>query len=313
MAPARAQFATALRRFAPAASLPILLSGAIAPALAQEQAPDPAATAPATTEATPAPAPVADDKFFVFTDNSISYLPFGSGFRVDPSQQSTVSLEHAHASKIGDLFMFVDFTDFHDTPGGSQSSTWYGEFGPRLSLGKLTGKDFSHTFFKRSMFEIKDLLIAAQYERGEDPDVAEAVLLGIGLDLDVREAGILGGLGKFNYVQLNFYARSELTEGVRNGFHDAQITMVASRPFEIGQQKFLIDGYFDWVLGIGEEDWSYHINPQITWDAGNAFGHPGHLYVGAEIDWWWNKYQIPNSPGFDTNQQALSMLLKYHF
>jgi nucleoside-specific outer membrane channel protein Tsx len=152
-----------------------------------------------------------------------------------------------------------------------------------------------------------------QYERGEDPDVAEAFLLGVGFDLDVREAGILGGLGKFNYVQLNFYGRAEMTKGTDSGFQDMQVTMVASYPFQIGRAQFLLDGYFDWVVGFGSEDWSYHLNPQLTMDVGAFWNHPKKLYAGIEVDFWWQKYQIPDSSLFDTDQAAVSLLMKYHF
>ena len=165
---------------------------------------------------------------------------------------------------------------------------------------------------KRSLFEIKDVLIATQYERGEDPDVAEAALVGIGFDLDVREAGILGN-AKFNYLQLNLYARAELTEGVETGFEDMQVTAVGSYPFDIGRASFLIDGYFDWVLGLGSEGWNFHFNPQVKLDVGKFWEAPKKFYMGVEIDWWLNKYQIPNSPFFDTNQQAISLMAKYHF
>lgn len=253
-----------------------------------------------------------EPSFFFWTDTSVSLLPYGQGFEVDPDEQSTFTLEHAHESKIGDFFGFVDFNKFHGSSSGDDT-TWYGEIGPRLSFGKMLGKDLSHTFFEKSLFEFKDVLLAMQYERGDDADVAEAFLLGLGFDLDVREAGILGGLGKFNYVQLNLYGRAELTEGARDGFHDMQVTMVASYPFKVGNTDWLLDGYFDWVTGIGsEEDWSYHLNPQLTMDLGAKWGRPKKLYFGVEIDLWWNKYQIPNSSGFDTNQQAVSLLLKYH-
>jgi hypothetical protein len=33
----------------------------------------------------------------------------------------------------------------------------------------------------------------------------------------------------------------------------------------------------------------------------------------VELDFWWNKYQIPNTASFDTDQQAFSLLLKCHF
>ena len=252
-----------------------------------------------------------DPGFFFWTDTSISLLPYGGGFEVDPPDQSTFTIEHAHESKIGDLFMFVDFTHFHNTDG--DDTTWYGEIGPRLSIGKLFNKDLSFTFFDSSLFEFKDVLLALQYERGEDPDVAEAALIGIGFNLDVREAGILGGLNKFNYVQLNIYGRAELTEGTENGINDMQVTMIASYPFTVGNSKFLIDGYFDWVLGLGEEDWSFHFNPQITMDVGANWDFPNQFFAGVELDFWWNKYQIPDSSAFDTDQTAVSLLLKYHF
>jgi nucleoside-specific outer membrane channel protein Tsx len=264
----------------------------------------------ASAQETPDSGSTAAPGFFFFSDNSLSLLPYGYGFAVDPVGQSTFTFEHAHASQIGDLFMFVDFSMFYGADGDDM--TWYGEFSPRLSLGKIFKKDLSHSFFKRSLFEIKDVLLAAQYERGEDPDAAEAVLVGLGLDLDVREAGLLGRLGKFNYMQLNLYGRAELTEGTDSGIRDMQISLVTSHPFKIGNSQFLVDGYFDWVLGLGDEDWSYHLNPQVTMDVGAQWENPGKLYVGTELDFWWNKYQIPDSPELDTNQAAISLLLKYH-
>ena len=251
-----------------------------------------------------------DPGFFFWTDSSMSLLPYGSGYVVDPDEQSTLTFEHAHESRIGDLFLFVDFTKFHGQV--ADESTWYGEIGPRFSFGKLLEKDFSKVLFRRSLFEIKDILLATQYERGEDPDVAEAVLVGIGFDLDAREAGILGRLDEFNFVQLNFYGRAELTEGTDSGISDMQITLAASYPFSIGRSQFLLDGYFDWVVGFGDEDWNFHINPQLTMDLGALWDKPRKFYVGLEFDLWWNKYQIPNSSGFDTNQTAVSLMAKYH-
>jgi nucleoside-specific outer membrane channel protein Tsx len=251
-----------------------------------------------------------DSGFFLWTNNSISLL-HGNNFKVDPKKQSTATYEHAHESKIGDFFMFVDFTEFHDTD--DNESTWYGELGPRLSFGKLLDKDLSYTFFDKSLFEVKDVLLALQYERGEDPDLAETALVGIGFNLDVRDAGVLGGLNKFNYVQLNFYARNELTPEADDGFNDMQITMIASYPFAIGNSQFLIDGYFDWVLGLGDEDWGYHLNPQVTMDLGAKWDHPNKLFVGVELDMWLHKYQIPSSSLLNTNQYAYSLLMKYNF
>jgi len=241
----------------------------------------------------------ADSKPFInWSDNSLTLLPYGWGFAVDPDEQSTFTFEHVHASRIGDLFLFVDFVKFHGAPNGADDSTWYGEISPRLSLGKVLGKDLSFTSFK-------DVLVAATYERGEDADVAEAALAGVGFDLDAGKSGL-------KYLQLNVYGRSELTEGTRNGFHDVQVTMVAARPFSVGKARFLADGYFDWVLGLGSEEWSYHLNPQVSVDLGNLWNTPDKLFAGVELDFWWNKYQIPSSAAFDTNQSAVSLMFKYH-
>ena len=247
-------------------------------------------------------APTDPKPFFNWSGNSLTLLPYGWGFEVDPDEQSTFTFEHVHDSRIGDFFMFVDATKFHGAPDGADDSTWYGEISPRLSLGKTLGKDLSFSL-------VKDTLIAATYERGEDADAAEAALVGVGFDIDAQKAG-------FNYLQLNVYGRNELTKGARGGMHDVQVTMVAARPFTIGQARFLADGYFDWVLGLGSEVWNYHLNPQVSVDVGNFWGAPGKFFAGVEIDWWWNKYQIPNHPSFapelDTNQSAVSLMFKYH-
>lgn len=236
--------------------------------------------------------------FLNWSDNSLTLLPYGWGYEVDTDEQSTFTYEHVHDSRIGDLFIFVDAIRFHGAPDGADESTWYGEISPRLSLGKTLGKDLSFSLFK-------DVLVAGTYERGEDADVAEAALVGMGLDLNVGESG-------FRYAQVNVYGRSELTEGTRHGFRDVQVTVVAARPFTVGKAQFLADGYFDWVLGLGSETWSYHLNPQVSVDLGNVWGTPGKLFAGVELDVWWNKFQIPSSPAFDTDQTAVSLLLKYH-
>src|ERR1044072_742712 len=67
-----------------------------------------------------------------WSDNSVTLLPYGWGFAVDPSEQSALTFEHAQDSKIGDLFLFVDFTRYNNGSGTDENS-WYGEVGPRLS------------------------------------------------------------------------------------------------------------------------------------------------------------------------------------
>jgi nucleoside-specific outer membrane channel protein Tsx len=140
------------------------------------------------------------------------------------------------------------------------------------------------------------------------------VLVGMGVDLDVRALGLLGRLGKFKYLQVNVYARSELTETAKNGFRDMQVTVAAGYPLQVGGARFLIDGYFDWNLGFDTGVMSFHINPQLKLDLGHLFWNaPEKLYAGVELDFWWNKFKIRSTPEFGTNQYALSFLIKYHF
>lgn len=119
------------------------------------------------------------ERFFRWTDTSLTLLPWGSGFEVDPREQSTFTLEHAHDSAI-----------------------------------------------------------------------------------DVREAGLLGLLGKFQYIQLNLYARAELIEGVERGFEDLQITLTAGYP------------YFVWVKGlVPERRLPRHLDHSAQLGARAVHGH----------------------------------------
>jgi nucleoside-specific outer membrane channel protein Tsx len=74
-------------------------------------------------------------------------------------------------------------------------TTYYGEFSPRLSFGKIFDRNLAFG-------PIKDVLLAMTYERGEGDN--EAYLIGPGFDLNVPG---------FNYFTLNFYLRN--TEGSR--------------------------------------------------------------------------------------------------
>jgi nucleoside-specific outer membrane channel protein Tsx len=59
---------------------------------------------------------------------------------------------------------------------------------------------------------------------------------------------------------------------------------------------------------------SLHFNPQIKYDVGKALGQrQKQFYAGIEWDYWSNKYGIEDTSGFETDQNALSLLLKVHF
>lgn len=231
--------------------------------------------------------------------NSLTYLN-GKDFAVNPEIQQTFTFEHADSWKYGDNFLFVDkiFYNGKRDPGVG-TNTYYGEFSPRLSMGKIFGQKFEFG-------PITDVLLAATYEFGEG-DV-ESYLIGPGFDLNIPG---------FDYFQLNFYKR--YTEGPRAGGNAWQITPVWSYTIPVGKSDVLIDGFMDWVVNNetnshGSYHSNLHFNPQIKYDLGKVLNLPEKkLYVGIEYDYWTNKYGIENSRNFDTNQNTASLLVKVFF
>lgn len=234
-------------------------------------------------------------------DNSLTYLN-GIDFKVDPPKQQTVTFEHASGWSFGDLFVFVDGIKYNTeaTNGAGDGHTFYGEISPRLSLGKISGADLSFG-------PVKDVLLAATYEFGED-DV-DSYLLGPAVDLNIPG---------FDYFQLNTYLRT--TDGRRDGDNVWQITPVWSYTIPVGDSDLVIDGFMDWVV---DNDDSYHanlhFNPQIKYDLAKAMGWGKRFYVGVEYDYWSDKYGIDDD-GFvgseilgGTDQSAISLLAKTHF
>lgn len=234
-------------------------------------------------------------------DNSLTYLN-GIDFKVDPPRQQTVTFEHASGWSFGDLFIFVDGIKYNTeaTNGAGDGHTFYGEISPRLSLGKLSGNDLAFG-------PIKDLLLAATYEFGED-DV-DSYLLGPAVDLNVPG---------FDFFQLNTYYRE--TDGKRDGSGVWQITPAWSYTLPVGDSDLVIDGFMDWVV---DNDDSYHanlhFNPQIKYDMAKAMGWGKRFYVGVEYDYWSDKYGIDDGSYLGdeilggTDQSAISLLLKGHF
>jgi len=243
-------------------------------------------------------------------DNSATGLVYGGGFEVDPSDQSTITFEHASDWVFGDLFMFLDVNNFHNGDASADGGTYYMEISPRFSFEKITGKDIKFSIFGQDIIVFEDILLAMTYERGEVLKQTESILIGGGFDFDLSALGFIG-LDKLRYFQFNIYAVNDNHSG--NGFDDYQITVVTAVPITIGKYRFLIDGFMDWRAGEGDQSSHLHFVPQIKMDLGHLWNYSEHLYVGVEIDYWRNKFGIKDTPGFDTNQVAVSGLIKYHF
>ena len=225
-----------------------------------------------------------------WSTSSISLLR-GDNFVVESDVQTVVTLEHASGWGFGDLFVFADITDYHDS---SAENGFYGEFSPRFSLGKLSGKDFSSGV-------VKDLLVATTCEFGRG-DV-ESFMVGPAMDF------VLPG---FDYFQVNVYQR--FTEGSRPG-ETIQITPVWGMSWPLAGSELLFEGFADWnVTADKTYKKNIHINPRLRYDVGRLFGSPNRRFLaGVEYSYWRNKYGIEDSAAFTTDQSALSLMVTGQF
>lgn len=236
--------------------------------------------------------------FVQWTDTSLTGL-YGTGFEVDPEDQTTLTIEHANGWKWGDFFWFNDFIYFNGDDAGiagaQGTSTYYGEISPRVSLGKVLSKDLSLLF-------IKDWLFAYTYEYGENAAGEDFGiqnnLFGAGVDLEVPA---------FDFFQLNLYQRLPY----KGDGETVQLTAVWKYSTPVGKSAFIFDGFMDWVVNSdGNYSKNLHFCPQLKFDIGTIWGwNPNRMNVGIEYDYWKNKYGIDGAK----TQNAVSLIVKSHF
>lgn len=237
-------------------------------------------------------------KMLIWQDNSLTYL-YGWNFEVDPERQQTITYEHASGWKWGDLFWMVDYLNYNGgKTGAGYNSSYWTEFSPRLSFGKLSGKQINAG-------PITDVLLAMTYEQGRG-DI-KYYLAGPGFDLDIPG---------FDFFQLNFYYRHGDDPATERG--PIQITPAWSITWPLGNSTLTFAGYIDWVINddddVGYKN-NFHLGPQLRYDLGKAllWGEK-QLYVGIDYDYWTNKYGIEDGNfGLDTNQSAPSLFVRAHF
>lgn len=197
-------------------------------------------------------------------------LLYGTGFELEREKAETLTLEWINGWAYGDNFAFVDIRPLRG------NSSFYGEWLPRLSFSKISGKAFSAG-------PVEDVLLSGALEKGEG---FANYLIGGAVDLDVPG---------FNFIQTNGYLR----ENPDLPGTTWQVTVVWNATFETGPAHWTFHGFFDWAGSEGEsgtsayEKQNFLIQPQLLLDVGRLVKRQDQLYVGIEWWYWHNKFGIP--------------------
>lgn len=219
----------------------------------------------------------------LWSDFSLSYLE-GGDYEVGDNHRQIITVEHASGHTWGDTFFFMDRSRSED----STLETYF-EFGPRLSLGNLTGSDLSFG-------PIKDVLLAGQWESKSDSFGGfDNYLAGVGVKLDVPG---------FRYFNANVYHVSN----DKGKDSDVQLSLSFAAPFTLGNADFLYDGFIDWSTQESDHAEEMNFTSQLKWNAGKLIGTKAPVYVGMEYAHWNNKFGIQGQ-----DERAPSLLLKWHF
>lgn len=217
----------------------------------------------------------------LWSSTDVTFL-YGQGYELaDPADQTIITLDHASAWTYGDNFFFFDITQPFDTNTGI-----YGEWHPRLSMGKMFHSDMSFG-------PVKDVLLASELNVGNG---FRAYLYGVGFDLDIPH---------FNFFSLNMYIRNN---PAIEGDTSFQISPAWNIPFNLGQAAFSFQGFLDYATSEGNGVGNLLTQPQLLLDVGNFQGKPGNLYVGMEYQYWSNKFGID---GIDEN--VAQFIAKWYF
>lgn len=213
-------------------------------------------------------------------------LHHGSDYKTVPTnekfEQSIVTLEHVDGWEYGSNFFFFDVSE----PNNPDSS-FYGEFSPSLSLGKISGKDLSFGF-------VKDVSLTATWEFGE---VTNAKLFGLGFDLNIPGVPV----AKVNIY--NRYSESQFYPGEVSSA--PQVTLVWMAPFKLGSTSWVFEGFLDYAWE--EKEVGKVANtvaaPRLWLDTGALWGAPNKFFTGVEYQYWDNKY---GSDGIDEGVPQIS-------
>jgi nucleoside-specific outer membrane channel protein Tsx len=211
-----------------------------------------------------AASPAAAEDFILWHTENIQLLR-GADYELGDQERTIITVEHAHRSRWGDLFLFADFTIGDD---GQRAA--YGEITPRLSLSRTTGQDWSFG-------PVSDVYIAGNFEIGDEG--LDRQLFGVAVDLDAPG---------FAFLRAHAFRRDDRN---RPG-STWQATIAWNRPFQLGDQRFLFEGFTDIQGAEGPFSENQLAVPRLLWNLPGQGGEAGPLWLGIEHQCWKNKFGL---------------------
>jgi len=206
----------------------------------------------------------------------------------DTKSSTVLTLEHADGWEFGDNYFFFDVSDWEDS-----DVAVYGEFNPRLSLYKIYNA-MSEEEFTTPI--ISDVLLSGQIDMGNN---FRAYMGGLGVTFDIP--GV-------QYFSVNFMYRDN-PEVDGSTF---QITPVWAVPFEIADIKFVFRGFLDWIGEEGDNPTQVLTQPQLLLDLGNFWDKPDRLFIGAEYQYWHNKF-VYGADMFFRDENCIQGMVRWVF
>nr|MDA3798753.1 hypothetical protein [Kiritimatiellia bacterium] len=87
---------------------------------------------------------------------------------------------------------------------------------------------------------------------------------------------------------------------------------VWSVPFEIADVRFVFRGFLDWIGEEGDAPQEVLAQPQLLLDLGNFWNKPDRLFIGAEYQYWHNKFVFGREDVFQ-DENCLQGMVRWVF
>ena len=224
---------------------------------------------------------------------------FGEYPTSPPGFQNILTLQHASGWDYGENFFFLDMKCCE---GADANRDMYLEWYPFLSLGAMTGKDYSWG-------PIKGIGPLGGVNWGAQAKVLK-ITPGFRFQLD---------LPGFVFANLDYLYMVDRNQGLAAGGAPEEsnshlVDFNWALPFEVAGGTFSLEGHGEWhsprsnELGANLPYWVL-LQPQLRFDLGKALaGEAGRFYAGIEFHLWINKF------GFEDADEVLpQLLLVYRF